>query len=308
MPAPQTDAAPRAAVPVSISGNSSSSLFAALGLPVDRLSPALVSALTFFSLPLDSSLLAALRRDVLRAAVSETAANNGDVPPKAAADCVSPAGSEAFALAAASVADKGVNLEAPALAEYAAAIDPDSGGRGQNGEKKDRRRGGKDGEAETPDIASPVWLKEQFLKAAEQNSMLNILNYIPGKNGQRWIVLPFNFSEKGGEYFAALRIMLDTADQGRQICVRRLAFDIAGKGGAAEGRWLFVMEAAGGAAHSLKLLLRPKRSPQALDRLRRKLASALGIPAERVFAENSDTFPLVPDSGELSLDGINEVV
>ncbi|MDR2479241.1 MAG: hypothetical protein LBD48_08010, partial [Treponema sp.] len=314
-----------------------SALLKSLGLPADRLSTALVSFARFFSLPLESSLLTKIRRQALQAAAPE---NSG--PPASAVR-------EAAALAATAAEDKGAALSPAALESYAAALDPEaqpddqirnekipsgkegvedrdsetsggnSGDMGKQGEgdrseghqNKDKRPRRPDSEINDVIAGGPLGIKAKMLAASVQNPLLNLLNQLPGKNGQRWIVLPFSFTEQGESYRVSLKILLHEVPAGNsgEARAEHMALDIV-KGaanGKAEQRWLFSIDRANDKNPQLQVRLRSVRRKEALSSLGRNLAALLDIPPECVSVHHcAESFPLVEDSSENILRSINE--
>ncbi|MDR0316334.1 MAG: hypothetical protein LBH97_05480 [Treponema sp.] len=301
-----------------------SSLLKTLGLPADRLSASIISFARFFSLPLEPGLLAKVRQQAHlpgQASMPGQAEHPAQTPAGRGMGLEPSAGAilrsrEMLSLGAVAAADKGVELSEKALAEYAAAIDPDQGG-GQNaeGRKKEQHNKNQDdkkADKQAPLELSPVQLKELFLESAEKTPLLDILNRLPGKNGQRWLVFPFSFTENGSEYRVALKILLAGEMAGTaypaQRPVNRLSLDIV-KSGETYQRWLFVMDSAG-ETQRLQLYLQPVR-PKARQRLVRELSRRLGLPPERVLVhdgEFSGEFPFAPDSRNEPLCPIDETV
>jgi hypothetical protein len=289
---------------------SMSALFAALRLPEGRLSAALVSFAKFFSLPLESAALARMRTEAGSELKPEYTAENR----------------EAFLLAAAAAEAKGVSPGGAGLASYAAALDPaalpPAAPDGRRGKKHNHGRNGETGggnyakqdagenggESTVPLFADPVRLKEQMLRSAEQNPLLNILNRLPLKNSagsRRWIALPFDFAHEGVQYRVSLRILL--SGEGCEAAVSRFALDIA-RAGKSERRFLFVMDVQHGESPRLRLLLRPALREQALEKLRRRLADHMGLPRERVSAGNWDEDSAFSDSRDELPHPVNEEI
>ena len=261
----------------------------AAGLPADKLSASIVSFARFFSLPLKPELMASIRRQSLS---PETSAP----------------GRETLSLAAAAAESKGVELRPKGLEWFASAIDPDW--RRQDPEERDRRerRHKKHNQENAPKIGtlSAVGLKEMVLESAEKYSpsaVAALLNKLPGKNGQRWMVFPFDFCESGREFRVSLRILL-SADNQTPNNVACMALDIA----ESERRWLFVMNPAKdprtrrgiapgvvGVAAKLTVYLQPELPPTAM-------------PREHISIKKwTETFPC-ETGGEHLLRSINEAV
>jgi len=190
---------------------------AALNLPADSLTIALIAFSRFFSLPPSKALFAALRRDALgAAALSQMAANT--------AGETSTIEIEAQAMAAAAAFDKGVALSGEALERYARLLAPsvteneenaqerqgggESGngaasgeGRGGNGENGGKNRNGREKAPEAEELSALA--EEQ----SEKDSVEDFLNRIPGKNGQHWAVFPFTITVQGTELHIVARIL-----------------------------------------------------------------------------------------------------
>jgi hypothetical protein len=158
---------------------------------------------------------------------------------------------ESAALAAAAATDKGVELTAEALEKYTAAIDPDARRKQTDGQDRERSGGARPdqnglpsetcGKDETGDTSGPVSLSgtpdaEGLRKISDEidgnDPLLSLLNRVPGRDGDRWMVYPFQVSAGGKRFMVSIRV---TAGSGKEDA--RLAVDIAGE----ERRWLFVV-------------------------------------------------------------------
>ncbi|MDR0386575.1 MAG: hypothetical protein LBH57_00930, partial [Treponema sp.] len=200
-------------------------LIRSLNLPPDSLSAALVSFARHFSLPLQPALLTKLRREVLSLKTP----------------------GESAALAAAAVADKGVELTPAALERYAAAIDPDArrrqtGGQGRKGDCRGQgglapessgadQAGDASGGVSLPAMPDAEGLRKMRDDLDGQDPLLSLLNRIPGRDGERWMVYPFQVTAGGKRFQVSIRV---AAGCGKEDV--RLAVDVAGE----ERRWLFV--------------------------------------------------------------------
>jgi hypothetical protein len=197
-------------------------LVRSLNLPPDSLSTAIVSFARYFSLPMDPILLTRLRREVLSLNIPR----------------------ESAALSATAAVDKGVKLTPEALEKYTAAIDPDARRDQKGGQEKSGRDGlppessGEDGKGDKPSQVSLSGIPDaDELKKIRDDidgnePLLSILNSIPGKDGDRWMVYPFQVSAGGKRFLVSIRV---TARNGKEDA--RLAVDIAGE----DRRWLFVV-------------------------------------------------------------------
>ena len=282
---------------------SASALIAAAGLPVDKLSASIISFARFFSLPLKPELMAAMRRQ----AVAQPSAMQADTVKQAAAENAPETAAkirEALSLAAAAAESKGVELHPKGLEAFAEAIDPEwqkrehSDGHGQRG----RRNKNKQEEENAPITAAG--LKQMALESAEKDPLLAILNRLPGKNGRRWIVLPFSFDEGGKEFKVSLRILLEAEQSpNRAVC---MALEIA----ESERRWLFTLESANGLpAKKLTVYLQPELPPEAQSPFARELSALLEIPLERIsIRTRAESFPCESAGADDLLRSINEAV
>jgi hypothetical protein len=307
--APASPAVPRSA----------SALIAAAGLPVDKLSASIVSFARFFSLPLKPELMAAIRRQAVALSPAATpSAAQADMVKHAATETAADTGAaaknrEALSLAAAAAESKGVELQPKALEGFAEAVDPDwqkrqdSGGRGRRNKNHHQQE-----EKNAPDKTGPITaagLREMALETAGKNPLLAVLNRLPGKNGQRWIVLPFSFDEGGREFNVSMRILLET-DQAsnRATCV---ALDVT----ESEQHWLFVLESASGRgaaglpANRLTVYLQPELPAKAHSALVDELSGLMEIKPERILIKNwTESFPYESGRGDDLLYSVNEAV
>ncbi|MDR0597319.1 MAG: hypothetical protein LBG14_02305 [Treponema sp.] len=263
-------------------------LASSLGLPGDALSASLLSLAKFFSLPLDTKLLLPLRRQALSPAPAETPRNSGPETP-------GPPLAEPFraaALAAAAAAGKGVVLSPEALAGYAAALAGDD----PEGEAPEDEAG--DGGAETPGdkaggarFSAPRGGKDGGLFAErieERFPLLRTLNRIPGRDGRRWISLPFSFGSGGVDYRVSLRILLADTN-GLPWKAERMALDVR----TGPRRWSFLLENAPGGDARLCARAAFSARPPLKPRAQRSLRALLeGIAARVVLRDGSDgAFP-----------------
>lgn len=273
---------------------SAASLAAAAGLPIDKLSSSIVSFARFFSLPLKPQLLADIRRQALgsppQPASSQSAASNlvsGESLTSLAKT------REALSLAAAAAESKGVELQPKGLESYAEAIDPDWQKR-QDGERRNKKDKNQHGEKESlkTEAITASRLKELAFEKMKKDPLLEILNKLPNKNGQRWIVFPFDFVQDGREYRVSMRILLDDKHL-RAAC---MALDIA-ESNAFDRRWLFVMESVNEKPVKLSVFLMPGSNQSEsmiknYNLLKPRLSELLEIPPERISVKISEeSFP-----------------
>jgi hypothetical protein len=164
---------------------------AALGLPQDALTNALLSFTRFFSVTPEPTLLTNLRKDVLQSSPSS---------PKNAKE---KAAMESRALAVSAAFDKGVSLSRECLDEYAAVP-----GGSDFSEDQKRRKEHSFNQKEEPKAEDVKKLFEDSGQNEGEKHFLDFLNRIPGKNGQRWIVWPFNYCSGGTELNVLVRILI----------------------------------------------------------------------------------------------------
>jgi len=298
---------------------SASSLAAAAGLPQDKLSASIVTFARFFSLPLKPEMLSAIRRQSfspqgasqstpLRSVVSSASQQISAASSEAKDTSGSMAAKtrEALSLSAAAAESKGVELHPKALEIYAEAVDPEWQKRQNSGGQKKRQRDKDQNEKErikTVSITAPA-LERTLLQSVQNDPLLDILNKLPGKNGQRWIVFPFDFPQDDPEFKVSMRILLDELSSNRSSC---MALDIAENADTGR-RWMFMLESANDKPVRLTCYLYPELPPTAQSRIKRELSSLLEIPPERVFVKNSeDSFPCESERSE-QLPSIDEAV
>jgi hypothetical protein len=280
--APQLPSVPRSAA----------SLAASSGLGADKLSAYIISFAKFFSLPIKPELMTEIRRQAMMQSAQQPAPQTTE----AQTETVKPAAQDvlknraALSLAAAAAESKGVELQPKGLESYAEAVDPDRK-RQDGGEHKGRRDRNREQKEAVINASS---LKETALAAAEKDPLLYLLNRLPGKDGRRWIVLPFDFTENGREYFVSMRILLDGDKAANRASCMALDIVETPAGDNTPNRRLFVWENAAGRITKLSVYTNDK-FPQ------RELAALLDIPVERVFVKpliNEDSFPCETGGGE----------
>jgi hypothetical protein len=255
----------------------------ALGIPQDALSSRLLSFFRYFSLPLNGEQIAKLRREVLASLPAGVSAAEG-VPQNRGT-----AGRGALALAAAAAADKGVVLSPEALAEYAAAINPEEGQTGDEGfsgepgnpeqdppqeRKKKKEPPHTSGETET--------LRKKIETLPAHQPLLDLLNRLPGKNAQHWMLFPFTFSSGGVAFKVSLRILLTEPRAGYDGT--RLILDILSK----KQYWFFCFSGYGTSHSRADIGVFPPLPPEGLKNLERELRGVLGDFAEEIHTENRE--------------------
>jgi hypothetical protein len=241
-----------------------------LGLPQDALSSSLISFFKFFSLPLDSSVLKQIRREVL-----ESKSGNGK-------------SADSAALAASAAFDKGVHLSDEALSEYAAAIDPaerrdeqsspeNNGGAGFDQSSSNQSASDHHQKRNTEEKSTP--LPEDIHNLMDEidasDSFLGYVNKIPGKNGKKWIVLPFNFVSGAIEFSVSVRILIDTNNDFNHS-VERLAVDVVSNGLVNERRWFFFISKAQDAFYRAQIAVSPNLHKTEQSLLLTELKEMLG--------------------------------
>ena len=292
-------------------------LITAAGLPADRLSASIVLFARFFSLPIKPETMAATRRQAVAILANAGPANanqaNGGQSAQgqhsaSGAKTAAETGlvKEAFALAAVAAESKGLAFSANGLEAYAGAIAPvlrknrDSGERGQHGDGEKREAAmetqgearQKTGSADSGNVLSAASLKEMALGAAGKEPLVSLLNRLPGRDGKRWIVLPFDFESAGRDFRLSLRVLLDQDGGAGQM-----ALDIAESPG--NRLWFFSLENAGAGANTvsqasrLSVCLYPELSQPASGEFINGLSAATGIPAERISVKSiAESSPL----------------
>jgi len=291
--APTAQAAKSSAPSLPPVPRSVSAMIAAAGLPADKLSASIISFARFFSLPLKPELMASIRRQAFApqfAAVQLAAAEAESAPDAGLGAKVR----EALSLAATAAESKGVELQPKGLEAFAEAIDPEWQKRQEGGDHQRGRRNKKDerDEEKAPSKTAPVGasaVEEMALDAAGRDPLLAVLNKLPNKNGQRWIVLPFGFSENGHEFKVSLRILLETEQAATRAALMALdVAEYADESSSPARRWLFVLET----ANSLTVHVQPELPQKVLASLAGELSALLDIPRERVFVKNrTEAFP-----------------
>jgi hypothetical protein len=250
-----------------------------LGIPRDTLSVSLLSFLKYFSLPLDTESIRQIRREVL--ALEDTGTLKDEIQkdgaPKTRRETVALAAAavrdkglslsvEALREYAAAI---GGNERPESRRNREAGAEPRDGpedrqgdggtpreagdgaaGGGQDGNGGERGGGenrGKQPDGRRPGTGTtppggltPEGLREAAESAA-QGGLLDLLNKLPGKNGRRWIVLPFSYAAGGVDFKVSLRILLSEQNTIPRE-PERLILDV----GSEKRLWSFMLEKAGG--------------------------------------------------------------
>lgn len=291
-----------------------SGLVQSLGLPRDLLSASILSFARYFSLSLNPGLMAKIRRESLSVFPAETPRGKALSPQDRGAQT-------AAAFAAAAAAAKGLELSREGLAAYAAAIDPDypekhsgdsaenpQGGAdpGQNsgggdsgpenqkngeggGEPRGTFKGSPQGGSDPGDFIRPETLREKVLAIEGQNPLLDLLNRIPGKNGERWISLPFAFTRGDTEYRISLHISLAAPCSHTASC--RLAMDISG--GPRDKpmfRWFFIHDKFAGEEPRLRARFWPPENGRVLKSFQKELSRLFDIQINKINLQNNEEY------------------
>ncbi|MDR1098965.1 MAG: hypothetical protein LBL28_00640 [Treponema sp.] len=307
-----------------------SALARALGLPPDGLSASILSFARYFSLPLSPEVLGKIRRDSFSPASEE--ARQGQDP-------------QAAALAATAAAAKGLELSREGLAACALFLSghwpADPEGPEKNPAGPDQSGGGEDspgdtgggpsgGEAGGPGtegqknngepadlrgnpgavgggLDQPEVLREKVLEI--EPPLLSLLNRIPGKDGERWIVLPFTFTRDAVEYRLVLRIRMDDP-LSNSVPGGRLALDIAaGAQDKPAFRWLFMYDRPSGEAPRLKARFWPPERKKTLKSFQTDLSRLFMLHSKQIDLQNDEKIPVfAPDCRSGVLPSVNEEV
>jgi hypothetical protein len=262
---------------------------AALGLPQDALSNALLAFTRFFSINPETALLANLRKEVL---------SSGSSSPKTAKER---AAMESRALAVSAAFDKGVALSRECLDEYAAVP-----GGSDSSEHKKRD----DGSFNKKDDPNAEELKKSFKRSGQnegEGHFLDLLNRIPGKNGQHWIVWPFNYGAGGTELSVLVRILIkEPISLKKPINRGWIIADIAGP----QRKWHFVLDRSGPEKLEVNLFIYPgfERGLEHLQREIEKTLKNLAPETECHIWNDKEAPSLIAELGTETLPSINEEV
>ena len=274
------------------------------GLPADKLSASILSFARFFSLPLKPEILKHIRQQAFT--MTPNAVPSGDSEDGSPPERTVLRYRSALSLAVSSAEGKGVELQTKGLETYVKALDPESRRDGEQDNRRGQRKKNddeNDSEASSrkTSVISAASLEKTALELAEKNPLLAILNRLPGKDGKRWVVLPFDFCDNGREYKVSLRILLETGKTvNRADC---MALDIAVCG--STKRQLFVFEP----ANRLSVFIQPEITPDQQAVLVRELSALLEIAPERIFIKTkTESFPFEAECGDGLFDSIDEAV
>ncbi|MDR1972555.1 MAG: hypothetical protein LBQ46_11625 [Treponema sp.] len=166
-----------------------------------------------------------------------------------------------------------------------------NGGPGGSSEKGSLGKGGAD-KTGAPDPRVPT------------GPVLDLLNRLPGKDGKRWVVLPFSLEGMD----ICLRVLLappDLSGPGPKGAYRaeRLGLDIRDR----EWSWSFILlPGPESAVPSVEICRRPAPGGPEAKALERELAGFLGIPPEKV--RSGGGMPVFAESRDWTLRSLNEEV
>jgi hypothetical protein len=161
---------------------------------------------------------------------------------------------------------------------------------------------------EPPGLITAESLREKVLAVEAENPLLSLLNRMPGKNGERWINLPFSFTRGDLEYRVILRVLVDGVPAPGSP--GRLTLDIsAGDRDNPALRWLFMYREPPGASPRLTGRFWPPQDKNALRTFKKELARLFDLHTEHIFLQNDGEFsPFAPDCRDSLLLSINEEV
>ena len=193
---------------------------AALQLPADSLSTALLAFCRFFSLAPNKTLLGNLRREIFGSGKSSVAGTVERAQEES--------GVQAKALASLAVFDKGVLLHPKAFSRYASLFEmtdsfidpvdhidaePEEGqpmssktNHGSEGSSEDKGSSSeKSSERDDPPLADEVQAMAE--QETSKDALLDLLNKLPCTNGQRWVVYSFKTTVNGIELSVICRLL-----------------------------------------------------------------------------------------------------
>jgi hypothetical protein len=251
-------------------------LIHSLKLPQDSLSVTLLNLARNFSLPLEPALFSRLRREALTLKARRTG-RGASVGPRELA---------AAARATAAAASKGVILTEKALEQYAQAIDPDYAaeeqdspehGEGQSfgGEERDAAHEGE----ELRKILGEAAGRQDAKAEPDEESLLGILNRLPGKEGDFWTVYPYKMKFEALEIRVSVWILLpckdynkDYRDSAKKEAVRGIAVHAVGK----ERRWVFSMMNPGRPDAKTRVSVSPPYREPVREKIEKEIREVLG--------------------------------
>ena len=247
-----------------------------LGFPQDTLSVALLVFARYFSLPIKPALIGQLRREFLNTGKTSATGESTDlrsgsaIDSKASPTKLSPqtAGEKAAldseSMAAVIAADKGLSLNSDALLRYAAFLLPPL-----FGDKKENADDSNDKEdaPESDEVRAIAEEEEQ------KDDFLALLNSIPGKNGQYWMVFPFSVKVRGIDLNVFLRFL--KREHLAEKDGDQLILDVSGL----KRQWRCFLKKTSGKFRA-NILVYPEYNPKELGALQKE--------AERLFGSSGD--------------------
>ena len=279
-------------LPVLTGGEVFKSAVASLGLPQDVLSITLLTFARLFSLTPGPDLLASLRKEILA---------SGSSSPKTAKE---KAVLEAKTLAAVAASDKGVSLSRESLEAYAGISDNGDFTREHKRREERHHFFWQKDEIETGDLQE---LFEDSGQNGQAGDLFNLLNRIPGKNGQRWIVWPFDFSAEGTELKVLVRLLIKEPRSNTIAGGGLLIADITGP----NRNWHFFLNKSDTGKLEVEITVLPGLAPKDLKALKKETEGFFGsLAAEiEISIRNGEDVPsLVEELGYEALPSINEEV
>ena len=212
---------------------------ASLGFPSDALSTSLLASLRLFSL--SPAMLGDLRKEAL--------ANLRTASPK---DKKEKTILESKALGIVAALDKGLKLSPAALNSYANILLAREAGKNQSdpGQKED--------------IGNAEELKILVNEESRQDDFLEFMNYLPGKNGQKWHVFPFTVKLDNTELCVVLRTLCSQEEQCMLITVN-----------APKKQWQFFLKKENEDIR-VDILVYPEQNKKNLEYLNKKFMEILG--------------------------------
>jgi len=276
-------------------------------------------------------MLAAIRQQAFSLVLPQNAANTANVASSGSASAAAAPDlktlsetlrmREALSLAAAAAESKGAELSPKGLETYAEAIDPDWKKRQDDERQRDRRNKNQNENNEKDSLKtesiSADKLKKMSLDYMKQNSLLEILNRLPEKNGQRWIVLPFDFFEDKKHFKVSIRILLDEKNvSGAKMAIQlsvnneqltdKIKNDEDNDG---KSKWLFVLDSADSKIVRVVVYHQNEMTEKEQIRFKKELSAALEIPVKSISVKYSgatagcgDFFPCEADcDGQITL-------
>jgi len=289
-----------------------SSIISSSGLPSDKLSTSIVSFARFFSLPLKPNVLAVIRQQAFsstqqtatpqsagNATLTGTALNQSAATSSAFETSEAMKMREALSLAAAAAESKGVELNQKGLEQYAEAINPDLNNQHEKEDRKEKKQNKNKNEQEDKTEINAAVLEKTVNECTPQ--LIEILNRIPGKNGQRWIVLPFNFSKDGNDFDVSMRVLLENENRAVRMAVQITESREQLTGRNEKRKWLFVFdnnfiqqkeELSSCRFSKLILFLEDELPSKEQEKYKKEISALLEIPYEQIKIKKSlENFP-----------------